>query len=711
MRWLLAATALLMVACSAKCPEGACRATPMKKTTLLPGEEGKQREHQAQLRHDLRATQQEVGTMLASQPEPPDVLARREARRKEEGASRIVTSLDELLQDRTAAIALGKALFWDVRVGSDDQTACATCHSYFGADARPTRGSWGVAARVFAPPVATAGERMLKASPRSPERERGLGLREAARPEKSNSGGRRPVSEAFRRLVPAIDSADFERKVQVELAQFDAAENGRTVTGRAAPTVHGALWFDRLFFDGRARSVFNGYDLLGDDAFPDSVGLYLHGTRVLVRLPHAALASQALGPLVALEMSYFGRRPSDIGKKLLPSRALAEQKVSLTDSHLARCDGAGSSCVDASGQFTVTYRELVEKAFKPGWCTDALVTKDVRGQALTACEANFALFFGVAVMLYEEQLVPDETRFDQHFRADQGVLSPSELAGLQVFESANCSVCHALPETSVATRAHVYGPLLEFEAVGGEEEATDDNDFVRWLLEGSRAEDHRVEWMKRGVFSESGLVPYDRGFYNLGLRPTADDPGIGSRFREPGDGLPYFHHYGLGKVPLDAPPPRFSRVAEAELPRAFVRGAFKTPHLRNVSHTAPYFHPGGGDAAGPGTLESELIRVYCPRTAFPLEGVEDGGVDHVHPLLTAPAEQWNCAGLPELTAFLKALTDERAVRRAAPFDHPSLAIPCSRDVGRDGRTPDTGPFLNLPETGASGTDLAHPRCP
>ena len=36
---------------------------------------------------------------------------------------------------RTAAIALGKALFWDSAVGSDG-TACATCHFNAGADSR-----------------------------------------------------------------------------------------------------------------------------------------------------------------------------------------------------------------------------------------------------------------------------------------------------------------------------------------------------------------------------------------------------------------------------------------------------------------------------------------------------------------------------------------------------------------------------------------------
>ena len=38
------------------------------------------------------------------------------------------TNLGDFVKDRQAAIRLGKALFWDMQVGSDGMTACATCH-------------------------------------------------------------------------------------------------------------------------------------------------------------------------------------------------------------------------------------------------------------------------------------------------------------------------------------------------------------------------------------------------------------------------------------------------------------------------------------------------------------------------------------------------------------------------------------------------------
>src|SRR5262249_33137811 len=45
-------------------------------------------------------------------------------------------TLNDFVRDRQAAITLGKALFWDMQVGSDGIMACATCHFHAGADSR-----------------------------------------------------------------------------------------------------------------------------------------------------------------------------------------------------------------------------------------------------------------------------------------------------------------------------------------------------------------------------------------------------------------------------------------------------------------------------------------------------------------------------------------------------------------------------------------------
>ena len=41
------------------------------------------------------------------------------------------------IKDEAAAVLLGKALFWDMQMGSDE-VACATCHYHAGADNRST---------------------------------------------------------------------------------------------------------------------------------------------------------------------------------------------------------------------------------------------------------------------------------------------------------------------------------------------------------------------------------------------------------------------------------------------------------------------------------------------------------------------------------------------------------------------------------------------
>ena len=47
-----------------------------------------------------------------------------------------VFGMEGILADKTAAIELGKALFWEMQAGSDDTQACASCHFNAGADSR-----------------------------------------------------------------------------------------------------------------------------------------------------------------------------------------------------------------------------------------------------------------------------------------------------------------------------------------------------------------------------------------------------------------------------------------------------------------------------------------------------------------------------------------------------------------------------------------------
>ena len=48
----------------------------------------------------------------------------------------VPSNLDDFVRDPVMARALGKALFWDMQVGSDGVQACASCHFRAGADPR-----------------------------------------------------------------------------------------------------------------------------------------------------------------------------------------------------------------------------------------------------------------------------------------------------------------------------------------------------------------------------------------------------------------------------------------------------------------------------------------------------------------------------------------------------------------------------------------------
>ena len=92
---------------------------------------------------------------------------------------------------------------------------------------------------------------------------------------------------------------------------------------------------------------------------------------------------------------------------------------------------------------------------------------------------------------------------------------------------------------------------------------------------------------------------YDQGFLNTGLRPLRDDPGVAGTDTFPNNSFSETVLAGLGKlhdkVPTATAP--FGLTADvggtSNCEAAVVNAAFKTPGLRNVELTGPYFHNGG----------------------------------------------------------------------------------------------------------------------
>jgi hypothetical protein len=94
-----------------------------------------------------------------------------------------------------------------------------------------------------------------------------------------------------------------------------------------------------------------------------------------------------------------------------------------------------------------------------------------------------------------------------------------------------------------------------------------------------------------------------------------------------------------------------------------VDGTFKTPSLRNIELTGPYFHNGG---------MSTLMQT--------IDFYTRGGDFHERNFNNLDADMDTIDGMNEvaknhLVNFLLALTDERVRWEQAPFDHPELVVP------------------------------------
>lgn len=253
-------------------------------------------------------------------------------------------------------------------------------------------------------------------------------------------------------------------------------------------------------------------------------------------------------------------------------------------------------------------------------------------------------------------------------------LTEGQLRGLNLFQTkAACVVCHGGPELSNAAVGTVSQTPVE-----------------RMIMEDDRA---RV---------------YDTGFYHIGVRPTAEDGGLAGS--DPIAGLPLSQSEYLRQKVCEGefhtvivPGRRGDGIAPAPMNCSddIARGGFfKTPQLRNVALTAPYFHNGS-------QLTLEQVVEFYDR------GGDFNTVDEVQYMdpdieilgLTLQEKQ-------DLVDFLRnALTDPRTLQQAAPFDHPQLftpnghphdsnGYPVQNDPGHRGQA--TNDFLEIPAVGANG---------
>jgi len=663
--------------------------------------------------------------------------------------------LAAFVKDVPAAIALGKALFWDMQAGSDGTQACASCHYGAGADPvssfkltrdksqvnpGPDAGFGNTTTTIksfFTDPLTNATLPLTVNAVGNPRLKPNYTLQffdfPLFRPFPSDA---RLVNDPLTGFTTdavsfLIDTNDVVGSQGIRMADFLAVNNNpqdsgtpladqifhtgvspnttpntnlRQVTKRNTPSVINAVFNFANNWDGSANNIFNGETPYGP--LDQSAGIWIDDGTALVKqqiaIPNSSLASQAVGaPLSDVMMSYKGRTFPELGRKLLTltTPPLGQQLVHPNDSVLGPLSRATlqlDGTVSGNRGINTNYSQMIQAAFPDRlWNSSnkiALPTKAIpTGEDFSQMEANFSLFWGLAIQLYEATLVSDQTPFDRYQAGNLNALSPDQLnapnvpsavRGLGLFDS-KCAVCHSGAELT--------------SAVVGSSTATALCTIVECNFPVfTNNTTHRL--IQQDVNPDTFTVSLvDKGYLNTGVRATADDIGRGGTSPS-GFPLSFIRLANLraqDQLPFATP---IITGQQSTLP-VHVDGAFKTPGLRNVELTAPYFHNGNSYSL------AEVVEFYTRGGNFPNNTQLSAAMQPIRNLRNQPDKQ------ADLVEFLKALTDERVRNETAPFDHPELVIPNGADLQGNDILLTLAPTGGAPEPVAPALVLTTPALP
>ena len=152
---------------------------------------------------------------------------------------------------------------------------------------------------------------------------------------------------------------------------------------------------------------------------------------------------------------------------------------------------------------------MIRAAFRPEYWNSAMIVKvdsnsnpasfvappgrPLLEDEFTLSDYNFPLFFGLAVQMYESTLVSNDTPFDRFLSGTTSALNAQQKRGLDVFTNqGKCISCHAGAKMIKASVRNVRNQSLE------------------WTIMGNGAP-----------------AVYDNGFYNISVRQTLEDIGLG----------------------------------------------------------------------------------------------------------------------------------------------------------------------------------------
>lgn len=557
----------------------------------------------------------------------------------------------------------------------------------------------------------------------------------------------------------------------------------RAVEPRNTATTINAAMSHTLAWDGRANNIFNGVGVFGLSEIihePTRRLIKMDGdyaSLTHIEITNSAMASFSVGPILDnLEMSCDGRTFADVARKILYTRPLRKQRIAETDSTFGYHGPKGDIRAKRKGlKGKYKYYKLIQLAFDEKWWKGKglwkIVEEDGEGvlkktksykHGHTQMEINFPMFWGLALQRYQHTLISSNTsKFDMAEAKgcfDQTGVIPNP-GGPPTPVFGNLQAC-------IDEGPHVW---TEEEELG----RTTFNGFGPG--NGGCAACHGGNMFTNAAFTEDGhfdamvLLNFggpiqwvDEGFQNTGANLLAQDLG---RFATDPWGVPlsYTMQLATGNIvdpkadvcnaailgPPNATPAPGPLCDVNGVPRIPVNwatqsvevgGSMKSPTMRNVGLTPPYFHYGGYsdlrdimDFYNRGGSERDIPNnppgctvgddIDFAAGEFPCSNTSGSGpfgqtpFGETHPSGIIGS---NAAGaitplglsdekLDAMVAYLLTLSDPHVMCDAGAFDHPELIIFAKakgKDRNWDYRADDVK--VRLPAVGIEGYGPARP---
>ncbi|MFN6498203.1 MAG: cytochrome-c peroxidase [Nostoc sp. DedQUE01] len=611
-------------------------------------------------------------------------------------------NIESFIRNKTATIALGKTLFWDMQLGTDGVQSCASCHFHAGADNRSKNQIHPVDDKFN-----------LGGGPNYQLTVANYPFHKLADPNNNAStvvsdtndvaGSQGVFRSKFNDVVPGIAK---DNVTPLKDTVFNVqGTNVRQVTGRNSPSVINAVFNFRNFWDGRAQDLFNGVNEFGSRD-PNALVLKAPNPRrledVQVRLNNSSLASQAVGPPLAAVETFAENPPVAPFAPLVVDLSEADNTVKITDAASGKVintisNDAAESAAGVSDSASISPRppstpSTPLRRFGRKLGKKLLAVQPLAKQIVAYDDSVLGLLSNSSKNVPQKGLNKSyealiQEAFQPQWWKSNLVIRVDPKTGERSFyrkpkKRPLSTIEYTLPEYNFslffglavqayeATLISDQTPFDQFLA--GKNAALTKQQQRGWQIfqgqgiciachSGSELTAASVSRVKSvGRIGRAPVPPFpaeDIGFFNIGVRPQQEDLGLGENDAF-GNSLSEVRLAQQGKFQQifgEAPPTLNPPLTSSE--NVVADGAFKAPGLRNVELTAPYFHNGGQL-----TLR-QVVEFYN-------RGGDFRSSTNLLPPLNLTQEQKE-----DLVAFLRGLTDERVRYQKAPFDHPQLFVP------------------------------------